>query len=235
MKDNAAYYDAFAEGYETRRHQGYHRFLDDVEADLVRRWAGPDRRALEVGCGTGLIMDRLRGDFGSIAGIDLSPGMLAHAEAKGLDVRVASATELPFDDASFDVVYSFKVLAHVEGIDRALREIHRVLVPGGTAVLEFYNPASLRAVRKRLFAGRVAPGTRESEVYTRFDSLADATSRMEAAGLRVETHFGLLVVTPGAFAHRIPVLSRALQGAERALGGSALGRFGGFLSVIGRK
>ena len=70
------------------------------------------------------------------------PGNAGTGQPRGLDVQVASATALPFEDASFDSVYSFKV-SHVEEIESNVGS-SRVLRPGGRAALEFYNKRSLR-------------------------------------------------------------------------------------------
>ena len=235
LRDNAAYYDKFSEGYEDRRHDGYHRVLDDMQARLVRRYARPGDRALEVGCGTGLLMQRLRTEFDLLEGVDISEGMLAHAAARGLSVQQATAESLPFDDGSFDIVYSFKVLAHVQQIDAAVAEAYRVLAPGGTAVLEFYNPWSLRALRKRVFAGRVAPGIKESEVYTRFDSPNRVAQIFEGAGFEVLDHVGIMTLTPLAHVYRVPGLSTVFELGERAATRSPLRRLGGFVSTVGRR
>lgn len=234
MRDNASYYDAFSASYERRRRHGYHLFLDEMECDLLRRHAGPEDDVLEVGCGTGLIMERLAGDVRSVVGIDLSHGMLERAREKNLDVIRSEAVGLPFPDESFDVVYSVKVLAHVAPIREAVGEIRRVLKPGGRAVLEFYNARSLRSLRKRVVRDRVAPGVVENEVYTRYDT-ADALREYFADGFEVENMHGIVVVTPAAQVHAIPVVGSALRAVERAASGSPFGRFGGFLSVVARK
>ena len=109
-----SYYDAFATHYEHGRDAGYHRWLDDRSAGLVSEY-GRGRDILEVGCGTGLILDRVSQFSKRTTGLDLSPGMLEVAKRRGLDVVEGSARALPFQDNSFDVVYSFKVLAHGPG------------------------------------------------------------------------------------------------------------------------
>ena len=86
MKDNASYYDEFAKSYEDRRGAGYHAWLDDAQANLVRRHASGGR-LLEVGCGTGLILERLRHDFDEVVGVDLSEGMLGASPGAWLDGR----------------------------------------------------------------------------------------------------------------------------------------------------
>ena len=168
-----AYYDEFARGYELHRRpndpSGYHALLDELEVELVARH-GTNREVLECGCGTGLLLERFA-TFSRAKGIDLSPGMLEKARERGLDVCEGSVTSLPFADASFDVTCSFKVLAHVPEIGKALAEMARVTRPGGVILAEFYNPLSFRSLAKRaLPAGKISDKRRESEVYTRFDA-----------------------------------------------------------------
>src|SRR5689334_868232 len=103
--DNRTYYDDFAGWYERERHLPYHRMLDDLEVEIVERY-GRDKEVLEVGCGTGLILDRVAEFARGARGIDLSGGMLAKAAARGLSVAQASATDLPIATASVDVAYS---------------------------------------------------------------------------------------------------------------------------------
>ena len=149
---NRRYYDAFAERYEAQRGEndpgGYHELVDSLEAEFVERYAR-GRDVLEVGCGTGLLLRRIQTFAQNVRGVDLSPGMLALAKERGLDVVEGSATALPFPDRSFDVTCSFKVLAHVREIETALSEMARVTRPGGHVIAEFYNPLSLRGLVKR--------------------------------------------------------------------------------------
>ncbi len=92
---------------------------------------------LDVGCGSGqsLAWFRALHPKWNTLGIDVSPEGLAAARSAGERVLEASATDLPFATASFDLVLTYDVLQHLplEGGDtRALLEIHRVLRPGGT-------------------------------------------------------------------------------------------------------
>jgi ubiquinone/menaquinone biosynthesis C-methylase UbiE len=235
---NRAYYDAFSARYERRRagHDpgGYHDLLDELEATLVERY-GRDRDVLEVGCGTGLVLERI-GRFARRAeGIDLSPGMLAKARERGLLVHEGSATALPFDDASFDVTCSFKVLAHVPEIERALAEMVRVTRSGGFILPEFYNPRSLRGLVKRLGpAGKIADRAKESDVFTRFDSPEDIRGLLPP-GCRWVASRGIRIFIPSAHALRIPGVGALLRGAERRLCDSPLGRLGGFFVPVLQK
>lgn len=229
--DVRRYYDAFAARYDDARggrvSGGYHDLIDDLEIDFLARFArGAD--VLEVGCGTGLLLERI-GRFARRAeGVDLSPGMLAKARARGLPVREASATALPFPDASFDVTCSFKVLAHVPEIRQAMAEMTRVTRPGGTIVAEFYNPWSLRALGKRLGpAGAISDAVDEAAVFTRFDRPAAAAGHLPEGTTLVDRR-GVRIVTPTAGALGWPLVGRWLRAAEWRLCDSPLATFAGF-------
>ncbi len=232
------YYDEFAKRYDDRRGGrepgGYHDLLDDLEVDLVSRF-GRGKDVLEVGCGTGLLLERFRSFARSAKGIDLSPGMLERARARGLDVVQGSATELPFADGAFDVACSFKVLAHIPDVDRALAEMARVVRPGGVVIAEFYNPTSLRALAKRAFGPRaVGERLKEDAVFTRFDTPAEAIARAPR-GTELLTTRGIRIVTPAAAAMRVPGVRSVLRAAERALADGPLARFAGFFVVVWEK
>lgn len=95
------------------------------------------RRVLDLGCGAGGTVSKLRARGVEAVGIDFSPAMIEAARSEhGLKnyVTCAEATELPFESDSFDVVIADGVLHHlaVQGrLNEALREVHRVLRPGG--------------------------------------------------------------------------------------------------------
>jgi ubiquinone/menaquinone biosynthesis C-methylase UbiE len=233
--DNRAYYDDFAGWYERERHLPYHRMLDDLEVELVERYAA-GKQVLEVGCGTGLILDRVAQFASGSHGIDLSAGMLARAAARGLSVSQASATALPLPDASVDVAYSFKVLAHIPDIAGALAEMARVVRPGGYVIAEFYNARSLRRLVKALKpATAVSETTNDEHVFTRYDD-ADAIRGYLPASLDWVATRGIRVITPVAAVLRVPVLGAAVRWAEHRLADLPVARdHGGFLVAICQK
>ena len=150
-------------------------------------------------------------------------------------MREGSVTSLPFEDASFDVTCSFKVLAHVPDIGKALAEMARVTRSGGVVIAEFYNPLSLRALAKRLGGpGKISDATRESAVYTRMDP-PWVIPRLLPPGMRLEAVRGVRIVTPAAFAMRVPGLRRVLWGVEHWLADSPAAFFGGFYAAVLRK
>ncbi|HUJ63462.1 MAG TPA: class I SAM-dependent methyltransferase [Kofleriaceae bacterium] len=233
--DNRAYYDDFAGWYERERHLPYHRMLDDLEVEVVERY-GAGKQVLEVGCGTGLLLDRVARFAASARGIDLSGGMLARAASRGLAVAQASATALPIASASVDVAYSFKVLAHIPDIAGALREMARVVRPGGYVVAEFYNARSLRRLVKAVKPpSAVSDSTHDEHVFTRYDDAHAIRGYLPAELDWVDTR-GIRVITPLAAALRVPLLGAALRRAEHRLADLPVARdLAGFLVAICRR
>jgi ubiquinone/menaquinone biosynthesis C-methylase UbiE len=232
------YYDDFASWYENKRRpndpHGYHALIDDLEIAALEPF-GRGKEVLECGCGTGLLLERIARFASRAEGVDLSPGMLEHARARGLSVREASVTELPFEDASFDVACSFKVLAHVEEIQRALAEMARVVRPGGYVLAELYNGWSLRALAKRLGpAGRISRTRDESAVFTRFDS-PTAWKGMLPPSLELEGVRGVRIVTAATPLLRVPVLGGALRALEERLMPTPAAYFAGFAILVAKK
>jgi ubiquinone/menaquinone biosynthesis C-methylase UbiE len=230
------YYDRFAETYENARHRGYHRLIDELELELVRRY-GAGKDVFEAGCGTGLLLREAAGVARSAVGLDLSRGMLAPARDRGLRVVQGSLTDVPLPSASFDLVYSMKVLAHIPPIEQAVAEMARLVRPGGHLLLEFYNPLSLRYLAKRLGGpGRIhGDGTDESHVYTRFDSLARARSYLPA-DLDLVAVRGVRVITPSSHVFAWKPLGKLFAWAERAACDAPLLRnLGGFLILVAQK
>ena len=119
-------------------------------ADLVRRAAlQPGERVLDVACGTGIVT-RLAADQvgaqGAVVGLDLNTAMLAVARALPSSAGApitwteASVVAMPFPDASFTAVLCQLGLQFVPDRPQALREMRRILVPGGRLLLSVFGP-----------------------------------------------------------------------------------------------
>jgi ubiquinone/menaquinone biosynthesis C-methylase UbiE len=125
---------------------------------------GPKDRILEVGFGPGVVIDRLArlAPQGRVAGIDPSPEMVAQARARNLlairrrhvDLREGSVESLPFDDNSFDKAIAINAMQVWRDPITGLREIGRVLKPGGVIALGFtrYSGQSPRGLTETLEA-----------------------------------------------------------------------------------
>jgi SAM-dependent methyltransferase len=143
---------------------------------LTERSGGRPLEILDAGCGSGG-MTRYLGRFGQVTGIDLAPAALNLARKRCL-TRLArsSVGALPFLDGIFDVVTSFDVLYHLNVDDdrAALADIHRVLRPGGIALI-------------RLPAFDWIRGAHDEVVHTRHRYTRDELSeKLEDAGFRLE-------------------------------------------------
>ncbi|UCC76103.1 MAG: class I SAM-dependent methyltransferase [Anaerolineales bacterium] len=112
------------------------RFGQDRRLDLIRRYADLDaRRILDVGCGLGTYVKKLRAFSEDVYGVDIDAEKVAQAKQELEHIFLAPAEELPFPDAYFDVVLLHEVLEHVENDRRALREAYRVAKVGGRLVI----------------------------------------------------------------------------------------------------
>ena len=120
-------------------HDSYWRFHRDRFLELL---PPPPALVLDVGCGEGRLPRDLKGAGYEVVGVDGSVTLIQHAlEADpGGDYRVADAADLPFADASFPVVTAFMSLQDVDDADAAVRDIGRVLAPGGRVCLALVHP-----------------------------------------------------------------------------------------------
>jgi SAM-dependent methyltransferase len=142
--------------------------------DALGAPASPGLRILDIGCGTGATLDHLK-QYGQAHGIDLSELPLSFSRKRGhRRVLRASATELPYDAGSFDLVTALDVVEHLDDDVKGLAEIRRVLKPGAPAIIfvpafqSLWGPNDVQSGHKRRY---------------RLEGLREA---VREAGLRVE-------------------------------------------------
>lgn len=227
MRDIQTYYDELSQHYDTQRSNPYFRLIEELEFETLRQAVHLIQgRVLEVGCGTGIFLKRLQDMGRTLHGLDYTNGMLKVAQHKLGDISTrlvcGDAQTLPYASDSFDVVYSFKVLAHLPHIDWALAEVRRVLRPDGVAVLEFYNRHSIRYL---LYRGGY---------FHQWHSPNKIRQQLETAHLSVVSTYGARIVTPFAQALEIPGISNILRYAEKRLAPTTFNRFAGYYIVICR-
>lgn len=147
----------------------------------------PRDRLLDVGCGTGVLLRRALGEHPGVraTGIDLSLPMLSVARARlprHASLLLADATRLPVRSAGFDAVVSNSALHYWSDPEAGIREIARVLRPGGRVVLTDWSGDSLWIrLRGRLLRLRGRPLGR----IFRADELADHLRRCGFQGTRI--------------------------------------------------
>jgi 2-polyprenyl-3-methyl-5-hydroxy-6-metoxy-1,4-benzoquinol methylase len=117
-----------------------------VNLDFIKETGliNPNKKVLELGCGSGQLASVLCKQGASMIASDIAQTAIDHARKlhPEVDFRTHSAEALPYEDGSFDIVMSFDVLEHLPNVDQHLREVRRVLKPGGHYLLQTPNKAS---------------------------------------------------------------------------------------------
>jgi ubiquinone/menaquinone biosynthesis C-methylase UbiE len=188
----------FFDEVERHRYQEYAPWMPEVMG--FNSFAGA--RLLEVGCGMGTDLLQFARGGASVTAVDLTPRSIEtsrqHLELYGQHGKfaIADCERLPFADASFDVAYSNGVLHHTADTASAVREIHRVLTPGGEGRVMLYHRGSWAyfsqvVLRYGIMRGEFLRGTSASDIMSRYVEfnagggrpLVKAYSRREARQL----------------------------------------------------
>jgi SAM-dependent methyltransferase len=144
-----------------RRYEHHHRqarspgfaFEGSLRAGYFATRIGTGKTVLDLGCRDGAMASAYV-EGNSVTGVDIDRGALERARAKGLEAVWADLTEpLPFGDGSFDAVVAGEVLEHLPYPEPVLREVSRILVPGGLLVGSVPNAFRLKN-RLRFLCGR---------------------------------------------------------------------------------
>ena len=116
-------------------HIGRRRILAGFVEEICRSVTDRRPRILDVGCGTGANLLMLS-KYGDAEGVDISEDALSFCRERGLDkVKLGAGEELPYDDGTFDLVTAFDVVEHMDDDLAGLKEMRRVLRPGGHVLL----------------------------------------------------------------------------------------------------
>jgi len=116
-------------------HIGRRLILAGFVEEICQRVTDRRPRILDVGCGTGANLLMLS-KYGDAEGVDVSEDALAFCRERGLDkVKLGAGEELPYEDGTFDLVTAFDVVEHMDDDLAGLREMRRVLRPGGRVLL----------------------------------------------------------------------------------------------------
>lgn len=169
-------------------------------ADAAAIRAG--QRVLDVACGTGILTRTVAervGETGAAVGLDVNTGMLAVAARHAADIewREGAAEALPFEDHSFDAVVSQFGLMFFEDQRAAVREMVRVLRPGGRLAVAVWDTldntpgyAAMVALLQRLFGEQVANGLRAPYSLGDLDTLRAVFSEAGFPDVEITTKPG---------------------------------------------
>ncbi|MFB6853780.1 class I SAM-dependent methyltransferase [Streptomyces sp. NPDC056121] len=176
MSDDHTHVQEF---FSTRAAHWDTRFPDDgprFEAAVAELGLRAGDRVLDAGCGTGRALPALRdavGPSGAVLGVDLTPAMLEAAVRAGRDragsLMLADVTRLPVRSGSLDAVFGSGLVAHLPQPQENLRELARVVRPGG--LLALFHPI-----------GRAALAARQGRELTPDDLRAEPNLRSLLAG-----------------------------------------------------
>jgi len=179
--DKSLYFEQIGDDFE--------RFMSDYDVErrlaLIDRLLGPTctfKRALEVGCGTGRISRALHPRVSELTVTDISEVLARQVgEREGCTARKENACDLSFPDDSFDLVFSSECIEHTPDPVEALREMARVLAPGGTLIVTTPNRLWYPVL---WLAEKI--GARDFEGEENWISPRRARRVLQDAGLKVE-------------------------------------------------
>ena len=105
-----------------------------TKVERIEALTRPDQAIVDVGCGNGSMLRRLQANgYSDLHGVELSDYAVTRLRAEGITMWQGSLPNLPLPDASFDVLIASQVLEHIIRRGRFMRDVKRVLRPGGSA------------------------------------------------------------------------------------------------------
>lgn len=174
----------FFDEVERHRYQEYAPWMPSVMG--FNQFNGA--RLVEIGCGMGTDLLQFARGGAHCTGVDLTPRSIEisrlHFDLYRMraDFVLSDAERLPFADESFDVVYSNGVLHHTPGTAEAVREVHRILRPGGVAKVMLYHRRSLYywseiILHRGLLRGHFLRGHSPEEIMSRYVEYSETDAR----------------------------------------------------------
>ena len=145
----------------------------------------PGEHILDLGCGDGVLTEKIAAAGAVVVAVDAAPDMVAAARARGLDARVVAGQNLNFD-GEFDAVFSNAALHWMRPPEAVLAGVHRALKPGGRFVGEMgghNNTAAIMVAIRAVLARRGLDAQRLSPWW--FPSAAAYSAKLEGAGFAV--------------------------------------------------
>lgn len=196
-----------------RENTGYISDLGLPVVELLNPVEG--ERILDVGCGDGVLTEKIISSGCQVVGIDASPDMVEAARARGIDARIMNASALRFD-AEFDAVFSNAALHWMHPPEAVAEGVYRALKPGGRFVAEFGGSGNVAHIRSALRASLDKRGLRSQDVDPwYFPTPREYSALLHGCGFRVESieHFDRPTVLPTGIADWLESVARPFLGA----------------------
>jgi len=149
----------------------------------------PGERVLDLGCGNGVLSEKIREVGATVVGVDGSPDMVEAAKQRGIDARLINAFDLRFD-GEFDAVFSNAALHWMKrDPDAVLRGVRRSLKPGGRFVAEFGGHGNVAAIAVALVAVLSRHGIENAASLSPwyFPTTDEYRTKLERVGFRVDS------------------------------------------------
>ena len=173
--------------WKADRYDRHARFVTDLGGPVFELLAPrPGERILDIGCGDGVLTEKIAAAGCDVIGVDSSPDMIAAAVERGLDARVVNAQALAFS-REFDAVFSNAALHWMRDPDALIAGVARALKPGGRFVAEMGGHGCVAAVMTAMLAvlaRRGIDGKRLIPWY--FPTVDDYRARLERGGFTVD-------------------------------------------------
>ncbi|MBI2037829.1 MAG: class I SAM-dependent methyltransferase [Candidatus Magasanikbacteria bacterium] len=109
------------------------KFIDLAIKKYVK--SGEPVKILDVGCGTGAVLEQMASNNFLVSGIDMNDTALEYCRQKGFSVEKGFADRMPYSAETFDIVFALDVLEHLDNPELAVKEVRRVLKPGGLFIV----------------------------------------------------------------------------------------------------
>ena len=218
---------------------GRRRIIQCLVEQILQTLNSPNPRILDVGCGTGANLKMLAA-FGKAEGVDISTQAVDFCRERGLNsVKLGAAEQLPYENASFELVTALDVIEHLDDDDAGLREMRRVLSPDGRLLL--FVPAfmflwgvqdDVSNHRRRYTLPRLLKAVEAAGFAVEWSSYANISfffpvlvvrSVMRWLGLRADTEYGINI-SPlnGPFSQLFAAERFVLKGGKIPFGVSAV-------------
>jgi len=179
--------EAIEQRWSARRYAETAHFVPTLGAPLLELLAPcAGERILDLGCGDGMLTEKIIAAGADVVAVDAAPDMVAAARARGIDARIIPGQKLTFED-EFDAVFSNAALHWMHPPEAVLAGVRRALKPGGRFVAEMgghNNTAAIIVALSAVLGRRGLEAHRLSPWY--FPSAAAYREKLEAVGFTVE-------------------------------------------------